>query len=76
MKSKSKLSTTWMDLIRRDIYNGISPEKTVEKLIQYGFFCEKEVNEGFGRTLTYEEYIQSFDGELEFYDSYFVGERK
>lgn len=62
------ITVSWLNLIRRCVRNGETTEETMKELIQYGFDTERRINLGFNHVLTYEDYINSFDTEIDFHE--------
>lgn len=64
----TKITVSWLNRIRRAINNGNNPDEIVKDLLQYGYIVEKNINNGFGHDLTYDDYVNSFNTEIDFHE--------
>ena len=63
-----KITVSWLNRIRRAITEGKESSEILKDLLQYGFEIEQGINAGFGHNLTWDEYVNSFDTELDYHE--------
>lgn len=63
-----KITVSWLNRIRRAITEGKDSSEILKDLLQYGFETEERINAGFGHVLTWDEYVNSFDTELDYHE--------
>jgi hypothetical protein len=63
-----KISISWVNRLRKCARDGKNTIETLQDLVMYGFETERRINKGFGHDLTFEEYVNSFDTEIDFHE--------
>jgi cytochrome c-type biogenesis protein CcmH/NrfF len=64
-----KITVSWLNRIRKGITDGKNSDEILHDLVnKYGFEVEQKINAGFGHVLTWDEYVNSFDTELDYHE--------
>jgi len=63
-----KITVSWMNQLRKSCRDGKSTIETLQDLVMYGFETERRINLGFGHELTFEDFVNSFDTEIDFHE--------